>query len=77
MIADNIDNLETNISGSGTSHRVNLILVMKGKQTKADDVANEAQEAPAKIKYRRSLPTDLVGEKFLITLEGSAWDQKN
>ena len=29
MIADNIDNLECTISGSGTSHHVNSILVWK------------------------------------------------
>jgi hypothetical protein len=29
MVADNIDNLECTMSGAGTSHRVNPILVMK------------------------------------------------
>ena len=31
MIADNIDNLECTLSGSGTSHRVNSILVTERK----------------------------------------------
>ena len=30
MVADNIDNLENTITGLGTSHRVNSILVTKG-----------------------------------------------
>ena len=29
MIANNIDNLESTLNGSGTSHRVNSILVLK------------------------------------------------
>ena len=29
MVADNIDNLECTLSGAGTSHRVNSILVLK------------------------------------------------
>ena len=48
MIADNIDNLESILSGSGTSHRVNSILVIKEKPAETDDVADEAQEIPAK-----------------------------
>ena len=31
MVADNIDNLECTLSGSGTSHRVNSILVTEQK----------------------------------------------
>ena len=63
IIADNIDNLENTLCGSGTSHRVNSILVTKGKPTETDDVADEAQERPAKRKCRRSLPTDLVARE--------------
>ena len=40
MIADNIDNLESTLSGSGTSHRVNSILVT----TKATEINREIEE---------------------------------
>ena len=60
MIADNIDNLENTLTGSGTSHRVNSILVMKRKYSEktADDEFNV--ERPQKRICRRSLPTDIV-----------------
>ena len=60
MIADNIDNLENTLTGSGTSHRVNSILVMKRKYSEktADDEFNA--ERPQKRICRRSLPTDIV-----------------
>ena len=60
MIADNIDNLESTLSGSGTSYEVNSILVIKEKSTETDDVAGEAKERPAKRKCRLSLPTKTV-----------------
>ena len=60
MIADNIDNLESTLGGSGTSHRVNSILVIKGKPTETAEVSEESSERPAKRKCRRSLPTDIV-----------------
>ena len=37
MIADNIYNLESTLSESRTPHRVNSILVMKGKPTETDE----------------------------------------
>ena len=53
MKADNIDNLLVGtLSGSEISHRVNAILVMKGKPTETDDGADEAQERPAKRKCK-------------------------
>ena len=52
MVADNIDNLESILSGSGTSHRINSILIMKRKPTERDDVTVEAQGRPAKRKCR-------------------------
>ena len=60
MIADNIDNLENTLTGSGTSHRVNSILVMNRKYSEktADDEFNA--ERPQKRICRRSLPTDIV-----------------
>ena len=64
MIADNIDNLESSLGGSGTSYEVNSILVIKGKSTETDDLAGEAQERPAKRKCRLSLPTDLVAREI-------------
>ena len=77
MIADNTDNLESTLSGSGTSHRVNSVLVIIGKPAETDDVADEAQEIPAKRKCRRSLPTDFVAREIPITMERSTWDQEN
>ena len=64
MIADNIDNLESTLSGSGTSHRVNSILVIKGKPTETAEVSEESSERPAKRKCRRSLPTDIVAREI-------------
>ena len=65
MIAGNIDNLERTLSRSGTSHRVNFILLMKGKPIETDDVADEAaQERPSKRKCRQSLPTDFVAREI-------------
>ena len=37
MVADNIDNLECTLSGSGTSHRVNSILVTEQKERERVD----------------------------------------
>ena len=55
MIADNIDNLESTITGFGTSHRVNSILVTK----KVEDNAEESEiTRPTKRKCLRSLPDD-------------------
>ncbi|KXJ14164.1 hypothetical protein AC249_AIPGENE19292 [Exaiptasia diaphana] len=36
MIADNINNLESTLSGSGTSHRVNSILVWRKKEEEVE-----------------------------------------
>ena len=61
MIADNIDNLESTLSGSGTSHRVNSILVTR----KATEINREIEEedeyqCPTKRKCRRSLPPEAI-----------------
>ena len=58
MVADNIDNLESTITGLGTSHRVNSILVTKGIKSEHGEVTSE--EAPTKKKCSRSLPSDQV-----------------
>ena len=65
MIADNIDNLESTLSGSGTSHRVNSILVT----TKATEINREMEEddeyqCPAKRKCRRSLPPEAISSEI-------------
>ena len=77
MIADNIDNFKRTLGGSGTSHRVNSILVIKGKPTETDDVADEAQERPAKESADDPCQQIFWRDRFLITMEGSAWDQEN
>ena len=65
MIADNIDNLECTISGSGTSHRVNSILVLEKKQEdNGDNVKDKDYEPPSKKKCKRSLPSDTVTRKI-------------
>ena len=76
MIANNIDNLDSTL-GSGTSHRVNSILAMKGKQLRRmlwlmrhkKDLQKESADDP----YQQILWRD----RFLIAMEGSAWDQEN
>ena len=65
MIADNIDNLESTLSDSGTSNRVNSILVT----TKATEINREMEEeneyqCPAKIKCRRSLPPEAISSEI-------------
>ena len=63
MIADNIDNLECTLSATGTSHRVNSILVLNKKEEQnqqPEDVENEVCEPPLKKKCKRSLPSDIV-----------------
>ena len=65
MIADNIDNLESTLSGSGTSHRVNSILVT----TKATEINWEMEEDDeyqclAKRKRRRSLPPEAISSEI-------------
>ena len=46
MVADNIDNLECTLSGAGTSHCVNSILVRK--QTQIENKAINEHEATNK-----------------------------
>lgn len=63
MNADNIDNLECTLRGTGSSHRANSILVLKKKEEQnqqPEDVENEACEPPLKKKCKRSLPSDIV-----------------
>ena len=66
MIADNIDNLECTLSGSGTSHRVNSILVTERKPELDGEHSGEALNEectytrPTKKKCKRSLPSDVV-----------------
>ena len=66
MIADNIDSLECTLSRSGTSHRVNSILVMQRKPGLDGEQSGEALDEactytpPTKKKCKRSLPSDVV-----------------
>lgn len=67
MVADNIDNLECTVTGAGTSHRVNSILVLKRKAEDIEDEVEgieEPQQLPgnhvAKRKCRRALSSDIV-----------------
>ena len=66
MVADSIDNLECAISGAGTYHRVNSILVLKQEHREGaeDDSGGEVpEEPPAKRKCERSLAGDVVNKE--------------
>ena len=61
MVADNIDNLECTLSGSGTSHRVNSILVTEQKERESGHGSDDQQYVlPVAKKCRRSLPATVV-----------------
>ena len=61
MVADNIDNLECTLSGSGTSHRVNCILVTERSEGESGDESDDQDCAPPVArKCRRSLPATVV-----------------
>ena len=61
MVADNSDNLECTLSGSGTSHGVNSILVTERNETESRDESDEENFAPpVATKCRRSLPATVV-----------------
>ena len=66
MVADNIDNLECTLSGAGTSHRVNSILVKKQTQVK-NQAINEQEELqpPTKRVCLRSLPPEGINNEIL------------
>ena len=67
MVADNIDNLECSTSGTGTSHRVNSILVLKQEHREGaeDNSGGEVpEEPPAKRKCKRSLAGDVVNKEI-------------
>ena len=68
MVADNIDNLENTLSGAGTSHRVNSILVINKQSGDTTDV---------QIDEKRSLSPDNVAKKSLSTFRGKGWNQEN
>ena len=59
MVVDNINNLECTLTGSGTSHRVNSILVQK-KVDKENTVEEEEISQPTKRKCLHFLPADAV-----------------
>lgn len=66
-LKDSFDNHEGMLSGTGTSHRVNLILVLNKKEEQnqqPEDVENEVCELPLKKKCNRSLPSDTVMRKI-------------
>ena len=61
MVADNIDNLECTLTGSGTSHRVNSIFVQrKAAQEGISTTEEEEYVQPTKRKCLRSLPPNAV-----------------
>lgn len=66
MVADNIDIMECTLTGSGTSHRVNSILITETKkQGENRNSANESDDEEdyvpvSKKKCKRSLPTTVV-----------------
>ena len=67
IVADNIDNLECTMSGAGTSHRVNSILVLKQEHQEGaeDNSGGEGpEEPPAKRKCKRSLAGDVVNKEI-------------
>ena len=71
MLVENIDNLECTISGAGTSHRVNSILVLKQEHREGakDNSGGEVpEEPPAKRKCKRSLAGDVVNKGSLSTI---------
>ena len=51
MIADNIDNLQCTINGSGTSQQVNLIFVLEKKQKDKAETVEDKQNVLAKMNY--------------------------
>ena len=71
MIVNNIDNLECTLSGSGTLHRVNPILLterepeLDGKQSEEALVEPYTYTPPTKKKCKRSLPLDVVTRVLL------------
>ena len=60
MVADNIDNLECTLSGTGTSHCVNSILVKKQTQAKSQ-AKNEQEELQSPTKQSMSQVTTSEG----------------
>ena len=69
MVADNIDNLECTLSGAGTSHRVNSILVLKQEpQDRLEENLEDSDEVPdhrpAKRKCKRSLAADVISKEI-------------
>ena len=60
-MADYIDDLECTLSVSGTSHRVNSILVMERNQEQSEDESEDEEYAPpTKRKCKRSLLSTVV-----------------
>ena len=58
LVFDNIDRLEETLSGEGTSHRVNGILIQEQEQGTNEDVLsnkNEVEEPPSKRPRQRTL----------------------
>ena len=65
MVADNIDNLECTLSGSGMSHRVNCILVTETSEGESGDESDDQDYAPPVAKKcRRSLPATVVTKEI-------------
>ncbi len=61
MVADNIDNAECTLSGSGTSHRVNSMLVTENSATESAAESDDADYTPPVAKKcRRSLSESVV-----------------
>ena len=61
MVADNIDSLECTLTGSGTSHRVNSILVTeRNEKERRVRWPDRDYAPPVAKKCRRSLPATVV-----------------
>ena len=61
MVAGNIDNLEGTLSGSGTSHFVNSILITEQKERESGHGSDDQEYTPpVGKKCRRSLPATMV-----------------
>ena len=64
MVADNIDNLECTLSGAGTSHRVNSILILKRQPPETLEKNLDKEDVhynpPVKRKCKQSLSADVV-----------------
>ena len=78
MVADNIDDLECTLSGSGMSHRVDCFLVTERSEGQSGDESDDQDYAPPVAKKcRRSLPATVVTKEIPEYYGGKGWGQGN